>query len=69
LRQNLPEVIKKVRISDLAWYGYWVLGRDHPLLIILFVAALEWGYCGYNRSPGEAVWRRIALHDYFISHG
>ncbi|WP_216818294.1 hypothetical protein, partial [Yersinia pestis] len=21
--QNLPEVIKKVRISDLAWYGYW----------------------------------------------
>ncbi|WP_217450925.1 hypothetical protein, partial [Yersinia artesiana] len=21
--QNLPEVIKKVRISSLAWYGYW----------------------------------------------
>ncbi|WP_221927964.1 hypothetical protein, partial [Yersinia pseudotuberculosis] len=43
--------------------------RYSPLVIILFVAALEWGYCGYNRSPGEAVWRRIALHDYFISHG
>ncbi|WP_238788194.1 hypothetical protein, partial [Enterobacter roggenkampii] len=33
-RQNLPEVIKKVRISDLAWYGYWG-GISHSFFISL----------------------------------
>ncbi|MCW4948759.1 hypothetical protein M7806_24855 [Enterobacter hormaechei subsp. xiangfangensis] len=57
----MPEVIKKVRISSLAWYGYWEEVSQHVsivypakpsgLLRTVFVSVDDAG--GVNRTYGD----------------